>query len=202
MIKDLPTLLLAVESPAGCKKARALAYPPFEMSDESIHQPAAQSFTKGQHKLSFHQKCGRCKVVYRYKHTCTRKSSQKSSLLKVLDEDALHLLQLIAHLGGSIPRRFLDRLRANKLIWGSDGNIACEESLAIAVVADETRCRQAIHILQDKGIVQQSESDLCLAPGMQDCILTSTPDSEKWRSMALMAVLHVFPEHRQLEPTK
>ena len=113
--------------------------------------------------------------------------------------DSVELLMLLVSLGENLNMEFIRRLRHQKLTWGSHGGIQLQEPPIIPVVTDENRFRIAMRTLEVHFVVSIKDTSVLVAPGVQENIESST-EMVEWKLKALEAVLHVFPEHRQLEP--
>ena len=94
----------------------------------------------------------------------------------------------------------MERLRHNKLIWGSNGELQLESNNIFPVIADQNRCNQVIQQLKGLQALTESKTHYTLDRVKVLDILESTKNKDYWKYQALMAVVHAFPEHRQLEP--
>ncbi|KAL2014913.1 hypothetical protein VTK56DRAFT_7009 [Thermocarpiscus australiensis] len=116
-------------------------------------------------------------------------------------EDSTELLKLLVFLGGNLSRKFLERLRESKVTWGNRGDIQLQHPRNIPVVADESRLTRAIQTLEKHFVLsKEGASVLSVLPSVRQEVESAARDSVEWKFRALSAVLHVFPEHRHLQP--
>ena len=118
-----------------------------------------------------------------------------------LDIDSQGLLCLLRCLGSTdIPRCVFARSRKPSLTWGVDGEAShCPPQLA-AIVMHEDRLASALRSLESVGFVQPTEEivhvDPLVSQLLQDCL-----ESALWKAESVKVLCHVFPKHRELDPT-
>ncbi|KAK5637608.1 hypothetical protein RRF57_013323 [Xylaria bambusicola] len=126
----------------------------------------------------------------------------RRGFLDHLESDTQDLATLVALLGGNcITLKLLERASSNRLAWGSDGNIELQQLNVLPVLSEWCRCQRALRRLDNMSLITFIDcTSFSMPEDVLDHIISSVQDLNVWKLTAVKVIVHVFPEHRHLEP--